>query len=222
MARKAIHLIGALSLGASALPAFACDLPKLPAIPAGAAGTDQATAVSGATSAYFEGMRTYTSCIEAELAAAGGESAPASVKGVLALRANAAVEEATAVQKLFQERVAVGQTATPGSEAALRKHIEGIASGAPAYDAMTDEWARMTRQGMGFIRPGIEALGAIRSVAFGGVDPDGRDIYQVEHENGTLNALIGFDDAGKIDFALLRPSRPSNEPRRTARIPRRH
>jgi hypothetical protein len=220
MTLKAIHLIGAFSLGAFALPAFACDVPKLPLIPAGAAG-DQATAVSGATSAYFAGMRAYTTCIEAELAAAGGDSAPASLKAVLALRANAAVEEATAIQNLYQQRVAVGQTATPGSEAALRKHIEGIASGAPAYDAMTDELARTTRQFIGFTRPGLEAVGAIRSIAFGGVDQDGRDIYQVEHENGTTSAVIGLDDAGKIDFALLR-ARPTNQPRRpTATIPRR-
>ena len=220
MARKVIQLIGALSFAALASPAFACDLPTLPVIPAGDAVGDQAPAVSAATSTYFEGIRAYAACIEAELAAAGGDAAPASVKAVLTARASAAVQEATAIQKLFQERVAAGQTATPGSEAALRKHIEGIAAGTPDYDAMTEDLARMTRQSIGFVRPGIAAAGAISSVDFGGVDPDGRDIYVVHHENGaTTNALIGLDDAGKIDFALLRPVRPPGERRPTARIP---
>src|SRR6185503_13670035 len=99
--------IGGLLLGAIALPAFACDLPKLPVIPAKDQIGDQAPAVSAATGAYFDGMRAYAACIQEQLGAAGGEAAPASVKAVYVARSAAAVAEAQAVQQLYQERVAV-------------------------------------------------------------------------------------------------------------------
>jgi hypothetical protein len=210
--------VGGLLAGAIAVPALACDLPKLPVIPAKDQIGDQAPVVSTATGAYFEAIRAYADCIQAELAAAGGDAAPASVKNVLITRNNAAVAEATTIQKLFQERVAAGQTATPGSEAALRKLIEGLVAGTPDYEAMTPEYARMARQTIGFVRPGVAAAGAIKSIEFSGIDPEGRNIYEVHQENGTTNARISLDADGKISFYMLRPP-PSGERRPTARIP---
>jgi hypothetical protein len=209
-------------LAAVALPALACDLPKIPVIPARDQIGDQAPAVTAATSAYFEGMRVYADCIEAALAAAGGDAAPASFKDAIIGRNNAAVAEAQEIQKLYQERVAPGQTATPGSEVALRKYIEGIASGMPDYDAMTPEWARTARQSLAFAQRAQAAAGAIQSIEFGGIDPDGRNIYVVRQANGITNARIGLDADGKINFAMLRPAPVPGEKRPTARIPPRH
>ena len=209
-------------LAAVALPAMACDLPKIPVIPARDKIGDQAPAVTAATSAYFEAMRTYADCIEAALAAAGGDDAPASFKDAMIERNNAAVLEAQEIQKLYQERVAVGQTATPGSEDALRKYIEGIASGKPDYDAMTPEWARSAKQSLAFAQRAAAAAGAIQSMEFAGIDPDGRNIYVVHQANGTTNARIGLDADGKVNFAMLRPAAVPGERRPTARIPARH
>src|SRR5262245_28650563 len=125
MTIRATNVVGALLLGAVALPALACELPKIPVIPVRDQLGDQGPAVTAATSAYFEGMRAYADCIEAALAAGGGDAAPASFKDAMIERNHAAVLEAQEIQKLYQERVAVGQTATPGSELALRKYIEG-------------------------------------------------------------------------------------------------
>ena len=222
MAFRGTWVLGGVLLGALALPAMACDLPKLPVIPEKDKIGDQAQFVSTATSAYFDGIRTYADCIESALAAAGGDAAPASVKTVYAERASGAVVEAQEIQKLFQERVAAGQSATPGSEAALRKLIEGIASGMPDYDAMTEAWARTARQQMGFNRPAVSAGGAIQTITFSGIDPDGRNIFQVTQEKGTLNARIGLDADGKIDFYMLRPAPVPGQKRPTARIPPRH
>ncbi|HSC14074.1 MAG TPA: hypothetical protein VLI71_03115 [Gammaproteobacteria bacterium] len=213
--------MGGLLLGALALPAMACDLPKLPVIPATDQIGDQVPVVSAATSAYFEGMRAYVDCIEADLVAAGGDAAPASVKAVLVARNRAAVAEAQVIQKLFQERIGAGQTATPGSEEALRKYIEGIAGGAPDYDAMTEEWARTARQQLGFLRPSVANGGAIQSLEFVGIDNEGRNIYEVHQANGTINARISLDANGQIDFAMLRPTPTPGERRPTATIPRR-
>jgi hypothetical protein len=222
MAISATNVVGGLLLAAAALPALACDLPKIPVIPARDQIGDQAPAVTAATSAYFESMRAYADCIEAALAAAGGDAAPASFKDTLIERNHAAVAEAQEIQKLYQERVAVGQTATPGSEVALRKYIEGIASGMPDYDAMTPEWARTAKQTLAFSQRAAAAAGAIQSVEFGGIDPDGRNIYVVHQANGVTNARIGLDADGKVNFAMLRPAPVPGERKPTARIPPRH
>src|SRR5262245_52321465 len=196
MTIRATNVVGGLLLAAVALPALACELPKIPVIPERDKIGDQAPAVTAATSAYFEGMRAYADCIESALAAAGGDAAPTSLKDALIERNHVAVLEAQEVQKLYQERVAVGQTATPGSADALRKLIEGLAAGMPDYDAMTDDMARTTRQQLGFLQPSAKAAGAIQSIDFGGIDADGRNIYVVHQANGTTNARIGLDAEG--------------------------
>ena len=209
-------------LGAIALPAFACDLPKVPLIPEKDQIGDQAPTISAATGAYFDGMRAYSDCTEALLEAAGGDAASPSFKGVINGRLTVAVAEAQAVQKLFQERVGAGQTALAASEAALRKLIEGLASGTPDYATMTPEFANQMKQQIRFLQPMAAASGAIHSIEFAGIDTEGRNIYQVTQEKGATNARIALDADGKIEFALLRPAPTPGERRPTARIPPRH
>jgi len=50
-------------------------------------------------------MKDFTDCVQAELKAAGGDSAPKLTKQVLIARNNAAVAEADAVKKLFESNV---------------------------------------------------------------------------------------------------------------------
>jgi hypothetical protein len=208
-------------LGAPALPALACDLPKLPVIPAKDQIGDQAPAVTAATSAYFEAMRAYAVCIQSALAAAGGDAAPESVKAVLAARSDAAIAEAQAVDKLYQASIGTGQTATRGTEPALRKLIEGLATGMPDYDLMTPEMQRLTRQQLGNLQRDTAALGAIQSIQFRGVGARGWDTFEVQGESATMNARIHLDEQGKIDGALLQAPLKAGERRPTATIPRR-
>jgi hypothetical protein len=206
MTHKASNYVAAFLLGATTLPALACDLPKLPVIPAKDQIGDRAPAVNAATAAYFDGMRVYAGCIQDQLAAAGGDTAPASVKAAYVARSEAAVAEAQAIQQLYQERVAVAAASgKPGTEAALRKLVEGLASGTPDYDSMTAGMQRATRQQLGDLRRDTAALGPITSLEFTGADPRGLDIYQIRGENGSLEGRIGLDEEGKISAAWLRP-----------------
>ena len=59
-------------------------------------------------------MKAYTDCVQAELTAAGGNSAPTVTKTVLIARNNAAVAEADAVKKLFEANL--GPTVVPASQ----------------------------------------------------------------------------------------------------------
>ena len=102
---KAIHIVAGLCLGALASTALACEMPPLVAIPPKDKVGDQAAAIRDATKVYFDAMKAYTDCVQAELKAAGGDAAPTLMKTVLIARNNAAVAEADAVKKLFEANV---------------------------------------------------------------------------------------------------------------------
>jgi chitinase len=111
---RVIHIVAGLWLGALASTSLACELPPLVVIPSKDKVGDQAQAIRDATRAYFEQMKAYTDCVQAELTAAGGNSAPTVTKTVLIARNNAAVAEADAVKKLFE--ASVGPTVVPASQ----------------------------------------------------------------------------------------------------------
>jgi hypothetical protein len=194
----------------------------VPVIPPGDQIGDQAATVTEKTAAYFDAMRAYATCIQDELTAAGGDAAPASVRDVLVARGAAAVAEAQVVQRLYQERVTVGQSASPGTEEALRNLLAGLAAGTPDYDAMNPGMQRATRQQMATLRRDTAALGEIVAINFTGVGPQREDIYEVNGATGAMTARIRLDDEGKIDMAFLRSAPAPGERRPTARIPPRH
>ena len=85
--------------------AMACEMPKLITIPAKNQIAGKEAEVRTAAGAYFTAMQAYTACIQAELAGAGGDSAPDVIKKVLIARNNAAVAEAQFMMKLFTDNV---------------------------------------------------------------------------------------------------------------------
>lgn len=97
--------------------ALGCDLPKLVAIPPKDQVAGKETEIRAAAVAYFTGIQAYTACVQAELAGAGGDSAPLVVRQVLVARNNAAVAEAQFVMKQFTDNVGppegVAADATP-------------------------------------------------------------------------------------------------------------
>ena len=97
------------------------------------------------------------------------------------------------------------QTPAPGSEAALRKMIEGLQAGKPDYDSMSQGLANATRQQLPQIQGDMGKLGALQSVSFKGVGPAGPDIYLVGFEKGALEYRIWLGANGKIDGANFRP-----------------
>jgi CubicO group peptidase (beta-lactamase class C family) len=96
------------------------------------------------------------------------------------------------------------QTAAPGSEAALRKLIEGTRAGKPDYDAMNPTLARGVREKLTEEQASFAKLGAIQSIAFKGVGPAGPDIYQVTFEHGVREYRIWMAPDGKIDASNSR------------------
>jgi len=92
----------------------------------------------------------------------------------------------------------------PGTEAALHRLIDGIASGNPDYNEMSPALAAATRKQMQWLQP-LADLGNIQSIRFLGVGEQGEDVYSVRQANGATHWRIALDDKGIISTAWVTP-----------------
>jgi hypothetical protein len=95
------------------------------------------------------------------------------------------------------------QTATPGSEAALRRTVAGILAGEPNYSEMTPELAAATRQQLPKLEALVQGFGPVQSIAFRGVGQAGWDSYEVKQQGGSTVWRISLDSNGTSDGALV-------------------
>ncbi len=95
---------------------FACTNPPLVQVPNKNVSDGDRQKITAAVGRYFEAMKAYTSCLQAELAAAGGDSASPLMKSAYVVRNNGAVAEVEAVLKVFNENI--GPIAPVGPPAA--------------------------------------------------------------------------------------------------------
>ena len=96
------------------------------------------------------------------------------------------------------------QTPAPASEATVRMAIEQLRSGKMDYDRMSPGLAAATRQQLPQMQSTLAELGALQSVSFKGVAPNGADLYQVKFENGSAEYRILLGADGKIEGANFR------------------
>ena len=89
------------------------------------------------------------------------------------------------------------QSATPGSEAALRRLIEGVLAAHPDYDEMTPWMVEHYKNNMSFYK-GYARGGAVQSIEFRGVNKYGDDAYEVRQAGGTATWTIELDATGHI------------------------
>jgi hypothetical protein len=103
--------------------------------------------------------------------------------------------------KASNELRARSQTPLPGSDAALRRLIEGILADEPPYDVMTPWYAELVKEAGDFTRMLYEKRGAIRSIEFRDVSPTGADVYLVRQEGGVSTWFIYLNANGLIQDA---------------------
>jgi len=118
--------------------------------------------------------------------------------------AKQAVDEAAARAEAAARRFKE-QKPAPGSEAQLRRVIEGLRTGQPDYSQMVPQFADITRRQLSDLKSTVVQLGAVQSVTFKGVGPGGADIYEVKFENGLVEFRIGLTPDGKIAGIGFRP-----------------
>jgi hypothetical protein len=103
--------------------------------------------------------------------------------------------------KANNELRARSQTPAPGSDAALRRLIDGILAGKPKYDEMAPWYAELVRQASPLTRAIYAKRGAVRSIEFRHVDHYGGDVYEVGQEGGISLWTIFLDSNGLIEDA---------------------
>jgi beta-lactamase regulating signal transducer with metallopeptidase domain len=97
------------------------------------------------------------------------------------------------------------QTATPGSEAAVRLLSEGLATGKPDYSKIGPELADVLKKQLPSMQPQIASLGALKSVTFRNVTGQGADLYLATYEKGTMAWRVVLGPDGKIVGAMVTP-----------------
>jgi hypothetical protein len=98
------------------------------------------------------------------------------------------------------------QKPAPGSEAAVRRMVEGLVAGKPPYDLMSAGLANATRQQLTGIQSTFAGLGPLQSITFKEVGSGGADVYRVKFEKGSIDFRIWLAPDGKVDSATFRPS----------------
>jgi hypothetical protein len=93
---------------------------------------------------------------------------------------------------------------TPGVEEILRKHIEAMRAGKPLYELMTSDLAAVVKAQARMSQARLAEVGAIQTIEFTGVAPNGLDTFLVKYEKGASRYLIGLDGDGKIASMAVR------------------
>jgi beta-lactamase regulating signal transducer with metallopeptidase domain len=95
----------------------------------------------------------------------------------------------------------------PGTEAALRRHIESHVNGQPNYDEMTPPMAAVVKEQWPDNLPMIKSWGALRSIVFkggGGGGPQAMDVYEVTFEHAKVQwSIAPLDASGKVAGAMF-------------------
>jgi hypothetical protein len=103
-------------------------------------------------------------------------------------------------------------TPLPGSEAALRNLIAGVASGNPDYAALSPALADLTRTQLPALRKILQDLGPLQSLTFRDVSLNGLDEYVGEFANGRALFPVALDPQGKIGGVRFVPLPPAPKP----------
>ena len=114
------------------------------------------------------------------------------------------VDPATAeqVRARLAERIK-NQRPLPGSEAAVRRMVQGLISGQPDYNEMHPALAHVTRQLLHRLHTTAAYLGDVKSIEFQGVGSQGWDIYDVHQQRGVARVRIVLRPDGQITGALF-------------------
>jgi bla regulator protein BlaR1 len=106
--------------------------------------------------------------------------------------------EAEKIEATLAERIKK-QIAMPGSEAALRRNIDGLRLGYPIYSEMSSDLQDATREQLPRLTEDMNRWGPVESVRFLGIGSQGWDIYQVTHASGSTIWRIHLVNNGIID-----------------------
>jgi beta-lactamase regulating signal transducer with metallopeptidase domain len=127
----------------------------------------------------------------------GGQSATLHQFGKTFPLTRVDASEAGLAQTALDARIA-SQTPQPGTEAALRHLLDGMAQDKIDYGSVEPMLADVLRQQEGAIEQMMKQLGPVKSIAFKSVGHQGWDSYEVQHANGKINYALTLAPNGKV------------------------
>ncbi|OAF17781.1 glyoxalase superfamily protein [Bradyrhizobium neotropicale] len=109
------------------------------------------------------------------------------------------------LQRAIEDRMS-SRSASPGTEAALRRLVASLASGQPNYAEMSAGLAEATRKQLPRLQRSLADMGPIASIEFLGVGAQGQDVYSVWHQGGAASHWhIALEADGTIASAFVTP-----------------
>ncbi len=96
-------------------------------------------------------------------------------------------------------------TPTPGTEAALRRLVAGLANGVPEYDKLAPQFAEVVRRDLPMTHPMFKAMGELKSITFRNKGPMGDDAYDLTFANGKVLMSAALDAQGRMVGGILAP-----------------
>ena len=98
---------------------------------------------------------------------------------------------------------------TPGTEAALRNLVAGLASGSPDYEKLSPAFAEIVRRDLPMTHPMFSGMGELKSVTFRGRGTRGDDAYDLVFANGAVLMSAALDAEGRMTGGILQPGGPA-------------
>jgi len=128
--------------------------------------------------------------------------------------------KAKAFEAALAQRI-VSNTPSPGTAEFLRRYLESQEAGAPDYSAMAPGLAQAAREQQGRLTNDIKTWGALQSIQFSGVMPQGQDRYIVTFKNAAFPAVVApLGPDGKVPGLVFMPQagNPPSTPEIAARV----
>jgi DNA-binding CsgD family transcriptional regulator len=107
-----------------------------------------------------------------------------------------------------ERAVTTASVPTPGTEAALRRLVAGLASGSPDYAKLAPQFAEVVRRDLPMTHPMFKSMGELKSVTFRGRGAMGDDIYNLVFANGGVKMSAALDADGRMAGGILQPVGP--------------
>ncbi|RZL28172.1 MAG: hypothetical protein EOP64_05315 [Sphingomonas sp.] len=104
-----------------------------------------------------------------------------------------------------ENRIPSSTTASPGTEAAVRRLVAGLASGAPDYDKLAPKFGDLVRRDMPMSQPMFRSMGELRSITYRGKGRMGDDVYNLVFANGGVLMSAFLDANGRMAGGFIAP-----------------
>ena len=131
----------------------------------------------------------------------------AAIALVIGVQSSRAVERQASPPARVTPAPPVAQAAepAPGTEAALRSLVAGLASGSPNYDKLSPQFAEIVRRDLPMTHGVFASLGELKSVTYRGRGTRGDDAYNLVFANGEVIMSAMLDGEGRMAGGILQP-----------------